>query len=680
MRRARIGRGYNAEMDYAEHGFLRAAALAPPVAIGDPHANAAAILAAYEAQASIGARLVVTPELAITGYTCEDLFSTDALLDGARDALLGLAERCGEAMLVAGAPWRLPDGRLVNAAFACQRGRILGAVPKSANPNYEEFYERRWFVPGGDAAVAEQTPLGAFEVRGDQLFNLGVARVGIELCEDLWAPEPPGVSHALAGAELIVNLSASNELVAKADYRRDLVRMQSARLLCGYLYAGSSATESVKDMVFGGHLLAAENGQLLDEAERFQLQGTSLTVDFDCAKLRHDRVRNATFAHSRRPAGYATVLAAPSRRPLRDARRRYAKHPFVPSDEGEFEARAREILAIQATGLARRMRAPHAGIERLVLGLSGGLDSTLALLVCLDALPANGLPLSALRAVTMPGPGTSAHTLATVQQLARATGAALLEIPIDAAVASHLQDIGHDGAHDVAFENAQARERTQALFDIANRERGLVVGTGDLSELALGWCTYNADHMAHYNVNCGVPKTLVAYLVRWHARHRADAALAAALQRVLETPITPELLPVDAAGQAQRTEAIVGPYELHDFFLYHLLRTGAGPRKILALAQLAFGDAYPLPELKRWLRVFIERFYASQFKRSTLPPGPKVGTVSLSPRGDWRMPDEASAAAVLATLDEIAGEERATEPAEAGQAPAVGAGRKAATA
>ena len=636
-------------MDYARHGFVRAAAVAPPVEVGNPAANAAAILAAYEAAAGADATLVVTPELAVTGYTCEDLFTTDQLLDDARDAVATLAGATGDAALFVGAPWRLADGRLVNAAFACQGGRILGAVPKSANPNHEEFYERRWFVSGADIRAAERCGDAAFEMRSDQLFDFGGARVGVEICEDLWVPEPPSAGHALAGAELIVNLSASNELVGKADYRRSLVCMQSARLICGYLYAGSGPTESVKDLVFGGHLIAAENGQLLDESPRFQLEGARLEVDFDCQKLRHDRVRNATFAHSPRTAGYARATADAAPRPLPKTKRRYAKHPFVPQDEQELGARAREILAIQATGLARRMRS--ADIRTLVVGLSGGLDSTLAFLVCMDALAANGLPLTALRAITLPGPGTSAHTLASAKALAATAGAPLQEIPIHAAVAGHLEDIGHDGRHDVAFENAQARERTQVLFDIANAAQGLVVGTGDLSELALGWCTYNADHMAHYNVNGGVPKTLVAYLVRWYGRHRADEGLAAVLTRVLETPITPELLPAEDGAIGQRTEAILGPYELHDFFLYHLLRTGAGAAKTLALAQLAFGADYSAAELARWLRVFLTRFYAAQFKRSALPPGPKVGTVSLSPRGDWRMPDEATPAAALAALD-----------------------------
>ena len=640
-------------MDYTEHGFFRVAAVAPPVEVGNPRANAAALLAAYGAEASAGASLVLTPELSVTGYTCEDLFTTDLLLEEARAALVEIARSSAEAALVVGAPWRLADGRLLNAAFVCLRGKVLGAVPKTANPNYEEFYELRWFASGADVAVVvNDEDLGRFEMRRDQIFDLWGFRFGVELCEDLWAPAQPSVGHALAGADMIVNLSASNELVAKADYRRDLVRMQSARLVCGYLYAGSGPTESVKDLVFGGHLIAAENGRLLGQSERFALDGARLAVDFDCKKLRHDRARNATFGHSPRSGTHVTVDTDPIwRRSLADTHRRYGRHPFVPQDEHEFDARAREVLAIQATGLASRMRS--ADIDNLVIGLSGGLDSTLAFLVSLDALELNGLGREALHAITMPGPGTSAHTNGTAKQLARAAGAAIREIAIDAAVQGHLKDICHDGAHDVTFENAQARERTQILFDIANRVGGLTVGTGDLSELALGWCTYNADHMAHYNVNASVPKTMIAYLVRWYGRHRASAPLAEVLHRVLETPITPELVPSPDGGIGQRTETILGPYELHDFFLYHLLRTGAGPAKIFALAGLAFESDYADGEIKRWLRVFFERFHGAQFKRTTLPPGPKVGTVSLSPRGDWRMPDEAAADAALDAIDAL---------------------------
>ncbi|MDE0053965.1 MAG: NAD(+) synthase, partial [Gammaproteobacteria bacterium] len=374
------------------------------------------------------------------------------------------------------------------------------------------------------------------------------------------------------------------------------------------------------------------------------------SVDFDWQRIRRERGHNSTFAGSPRGDAYP-VVASGARRCLSNTLRSYPKHPFVPDDEQEFDARARDVLAIQATGLARRLRA--AGSTNPVIGLSGGLDSTLAFLVCLDALALNGLGLDSLRAITMPGPGTSEHTNASAKQLAEAAGATIREIPIDGAVRAHLDDIGHNGTYDVTFENVQARERTQILFDVANQTRGVVVGTGDLSELALGWCTFNADHMAHYNVNASVPKSMVAYLVRWYGRHRAGAALAAVLERVLDTPITPELVPSESGALTQRTESIIGPYELHDFFLYHYIRTGAAPGKIYALAKLAFGEDYSGDEIRRWLKVFFRRFFEAQFKRTTLPAGPKVGTVSLSPRGDWRMPDEADANAALRSLEKL---------------------------
>ena len=638
-------------MDYAQYGFVRIAAVAPPVEIANPDANAAAIISRYTELVNQSVSLVVTPELSVTGYTCEDLFTTDQLIDDARHALAQIAAQTTDVALIVGAPWRLTDGRLVNAAFVCAGGRVRGAVPKSAHPNYDEFYERRWFASGENVVMAiDDAALGQFAVRRDQLFALGGTHFGIEICEDLWAPSPPSVEHALAGAEIIVNLSASNELVAKADYRRDLVRMQSARLICGYLYAGSGPTESTKDVVFGGHLLAAENGQMLEESMRFQLDGSDLVVEFDWQKLRHDRTHNTTFAESRRHHPYP-VVPTDVHVALAETQRSYYRHPFVPQDEHEFDARAQEILAIQATGLARRMRSTH--LDNLVIGLSGGLDSTLALLVCLDALASNGLASSACHAITMPGPGTTEHTNSTAKQLAETAGVAIKEIAIEAAVHQHLQDIEHGGAHDVTFENVQARERTQILFDIANDVGGLVVGTGDLSELALGWCTYNADHMAHYSVNASVPKTMIAYLVRWYARHRAPGPLAQVLDRVLGTPITPELLPSVDGEIGQHTEEIIGPYELHDFFLYHFLRTGAGPEKIYVLAVLAFANEYTGGDIKRWLEVFFQRFYQYQFKRTTLPPGPKVGTVSLSPRGDWRMPDEADVTAALAVIKQL---------------------------
>ena len=636
-------------MDYSKFGFVRAAAAAPRVRVADPASNAEALLDGYRELAARGASLVVTPELGITGYSCEDLFGADDLLSAAREALARIAGETGDAALVVGAPWRLPDGRLLNAGFVCAGGRVVGAVPKSALPNHEEYYEKRWFTSGEDVAVAvDDERLGRFAMNPRQLFDIGGARFAVEVCEDLWSPMPPSAGHALAGADIVVNLSASNELVAKADYRRDLVRMQSARLVCGYLYASSGPTESTKDVVYGGHLLAAENGWMLGESERFLLDGGSLAVDFDCQRLRRERARNSTFSGSRRGDAYPVVISG-ARQRLEDTLRRYPKHPFVPDDEHEFDARAKDVLAIQATGLARRLRA--AGSTHPVIGLSGGLDSTLAFLVCLDALALNDLSAESLHAITMPGPGTTDHTNASAKRLAKAAGAAIREISIEQAVRSHLDDIGHDGAYDVTFENVQARERTQILFDVANQTGGIVVGTGDLSELALGWCTFNADHMAHYNVNASVPKTMVAYLVRWYGRHRAGAELAAVLERVLDTPITPELVPSESGAVAQKTEAIIGPYELHDFFLYHYMRTGAAPDKIYALARLAFAEDYSGEDIRRWLKVFFRRFFAAQFKRTTLPAGPKVGTVALSPRGDWRMPDEADASAALKSLE-----------------------------
>ena len=637
-------------MDYSKFGFVRAAAAAPCVRVADPASNAETLLDGYRELAARGASLVVTPELGITGYSCEDLFGADDLLSAAREALARIAGETGDAALVVGAPWRLPDGRLLNAGFVCAGGRVVGAVPKSALPNHEEYYEKRWFASGEDVAVAvDDERLGRFAMNPRQLFDIGGARFAVEVCEDLWSPMPPSAGHALAGADIVVNLSASNELVAKADYRRDLVRMQSARLVCGYLYASSGPTESTKDVVYGGHLLAAENGWMLGESERFLLDGGSLAVDFDCQRLRRERARNSTFSGSRRGDAYPVMMSGVRRR-LEDTLRRYPKHPFVPGDEHEFDARAKDVLAIQATGLARRLRA--ADSTHPVIGLSGGLDSTLAFLVCLDALALNDLSAESLHAITMPGPGTTDHTNATAKRLAKAAGAAIREISIEQAVRSHLDDIGHDGAYDVTFENVQARERTQILFDVANQTGGIVVGTGDLSELALGWCTFNADHMAHYNVNASVPKTMVAYLVRWYGRHRAGAELAAVLERVLDTPITPELVPSESGAVAQKTEAIIGPYELHDFFLYHYMRTGAASDKIYALARLAFAEDYSGEDIGRWLKVFFRRFFAAQFKRTTLPAGPKVGTVALSPRGDWRMPDEADASAALKSLEQ----------------------------
>ncbi len=636
--------------DFAELGFLRVAAVAPKLALADPELNADRIGGHLRALAEDGVSLALFPELCLTGYSCEDLFFSAALHRQVRQALLTLAPASRRIACVVGAPWTTADGRLVNCAVVLAGGNVKGMVPKTVLPNYGEFYERRWFASGEGIDEAVSDPdLGAFRICREQLFRVGPVEVGIEVCEDLWAPEPPGIRHCLAGAELILNPSASDELVAKAAYRRDLVHMASARGICGYLYAGSGPMESTKDVVFGGHLIACENGQILGESERFSFQPRTLVTELDVERLRHDRMQNTTFAGAARPAAYHRVDALTRLAPLTGLQRTFDPHPFVPRDEAQFDARASEILRIQSTGLARRVLA--SGSRTLVIGLSGGLDSTLAFLVCLDALEALGMPRNRLHALTLPGPGTSQHTLDSARQLAAAAGVELAEISISEAVKQHLADLGHQSTEDVVFENAQARERTQILFDYGNANHGIVVGTGDLSELALGWCTYNADQMAGYNVNASVPKTMMKYLVRWYAQHRAGEPLARVLARILDTPISPELLAADDTGITQYTEDIIGPYELHDFFLFHFVRNGFGARKIFHLASLAFSGRYEPAVIRSWLETFFRRFFAQQFKRTALPPGPKVGTVSLSPRGDWRMPDEASARACLVEIE-----------------------------
>ena len=639
-------------MNYADLGYLRVAAASPMVTIGDPQANADTICSVINGLTQEATAIGVFPELCLTGYTAEDLFFSDALLHASRKALASVVQRNTLPICAVGLPWRLADGRLLNCAAIISGNRLMGMVPKSVQPNYGEFYDLRWFSPGADIAeTIIDTELGQFQIRRDQLFELAGHRIGVEICEDLWSPQPPGIIASLAGADILINLSASNELIAKAHYRRDLIRMASASGICAYIYASAGAFESSKDTVFGGHCLVAENGQLIAESERFVLHNQQLVVDIDTARLAHDRVQNKSFTSAPRPTPYRINYNEHAIPELTELLREYSPHPFVPSDEHEFDARAQEILNIQATGLARRMKA--ARCEQLVIGLSGGLDSTLAFLVCLDALNKLGLAPAQLSALTMPGPGTTSRTHNNARRLTDAGQVMLEEIPIQAAVDQHLADLKHNGEHDLVFENAQARERTQILFNYANKVGGLVVGTGDLSELALGWCTFNADHMASYNVNASVPKTMMAYLVRWYATHRAEKALAEVLYDVLQTPISPELLPPKEGEISQHTESIVGPYELHDFFLFHYLRFGASPEKIFTLACRSFNGQYDRAEIKHWLQQFFQRFFSQQFKRTTLPPGPKVGSVSLSPRGDWRMPDEASAEQILASIAQL---------------------------
>ncbi len=637
-------------VNFQDFGYLRTAAVAPVLTLANPAANAKTIIKHLRDLEKQKVAIALFPELCLTGYSCEDLFFSTSLRQQVVTALNSIAKATSNIIAVVGAPWRTSDDRLLNVAVILAGGQVRGMVPKTAHPNYAEFYERRWFVAADDLDEELTEFNNDARISRQQIFQCGDRQFAVEICEDLWAPSSPGAAHSLAGAELMLNLSASNELVSKADYRRDLVRMTSAQRICGYLYASSGAMESSKDVVFGGHCLAAESGALLGESERFSLGAQQLIVDFDFNKLGHDRLHNNSFMNAPRPGGYRRVALNASKHKLTKLTRHYPAHPFVPSDIEHRDANASEILNIQATGLARRMLA--ARTQGLVIGLSGGLDSTLAFLVCLAALDKLNLPLKNLHALTLPGPGTSKKTKTNAHALAEAAGVALKEISIAAAVKQHLSDLEHQKT-DVVFENAQARERTQILFNYANKVGGIVVGTGDLSELALGWCTYNADQMANYNVNASVPKTLVSSLVNWYARERSNPKLAKVLGKVLATPISPELLPLKGGEIAQETEAIIGPYELHDFFLHHWLRNGFTPSKIFHLALVAFQGSYSRTVIKKWLRLFFARFFSQQFKRTTAPPGPKVGSVSLSPRGDWRMPDEADASAMLAEIDAL---------------------------
>lgn len=642
--------------DWGRLGFVRVSAVAPPVAIADPAANATAIAAWARRAAEESSALVCFPELALTGYTCEDLFLTSDLHHRTDAAIESLCAATADlpCTIVVGAPLHAPDGRRYNAALVLQRGRVHGAVPKIHLPNAAEFYERRWFVPGGSVDTTLLVGgLPPFRLCASQLFRAGALTFGIEVCEDLWSPEPPSGALALGGALVVLNPSASNELVAKSEYRRDLVRQQSARTIGAYVYAGSGPTESTKDLVFGGHTLVAENGTLLAEGERFVLEGTMVHADLDLDRITNERGRNTTWSTApTRPAPAVVDLApAPS---LHDLRRTVGRTPFVPDDPRSVDERAHEILAIQATGLARRLLAAHS--ERAVIGVSGGLDSTLALLVSVEAMRRLGRDNDHIVAITMPGFGTTVRTRSAADELMARLGVDARTIAIGPAVEQHFRDIGHPAdRHDVVFENSQARERTQILFDVANQVNGIVVGTGDLSELALGWATYNADHMGNYGVNAAVPKTLVRHLVRWWARTQADDATREVLLAIADTPVSPELLPPDEHGEiAQLTEEVVGPYELHDFFLFHTVRNGFEPHKVRALARHAFDGAFDHATIDRWLRTFLLRFHRQQFKRTTLPPGPKIGSVSLSPRGDLRMPDEVDPTALVAFLDDPA--------------------------
>ena len=636
------------------HGFIKVAAATPDIRVANVDYNKGQIIKQMDEAAEAGAKIIVFPELCITGYTCSDLFLQDILLNSAKKALVEIAEHTKnlDALVFVGAPIAV-GGELYNVAAALNHGNILGFTTKSFLPNYGEFYEMRQFRPG--PKKAEKILFGGKEIPfGPQLLfvenQMANLIVSAEICEDVWSPVPPSIEAAREGATVIVNCSASDETIGKASYREALISGQSARLISGYIYANAGEGESTTDLVFGGHNLIAENGTILAEAKRFS--NGIIYTEFDVQKIANERRKNTTFTETqehvlpRIPFGLEqteTILT-----------RTFPSRPFVPRDDQERAKRCEEILTIQAMGLKKRLAHTHA--KSAIVGISGGLDSTLALLVTAKAFDALGLERSGITAVTMPCFGTTDRTYQNACKMSLKVGATLREVRIGDAVMQHFKDIGHDPQdHSVTYENSQARERTQVLMDIANQTGGLVIGTGDMSELALGWATYNGDHMSMYGVNASVPKTLVRHLVHYYADTCEDPSLKEVLYDVLDTPVSPELLPPKDGEIAQKTEDLVGPYELHDFFLYYFLRMGYEPGKIYRIAKLSFAGEYDDETIYKWLRTFCWRFFSQQFKRSCLPDGPKVGTVALSPRGDWRMPSDACVALWIQNLEKEAG-------------------------
>ena len=638
-------------------GFIKVAALTPKVTVADTQANRKEICRLMDEAEAKGAKILVFPELCITGYTCGDLFYQQVLLREAKKELLAIAKytQRKDYLAFVGLPLEY-NGKLYNVAAAVIQGKVLGLVPKTHIPNYNEFYERRHFAPGMKqpvpVALDEDTvvPMGTrvlFQCR--QMPEL---KIGAEICEDVWAPNPPGVEHALAGATLLVNLSASDETTGKDMYRKSLVTGQSGRLICGYVYCSAGDGESTQDVVYSGHNLIAENGTLLAESRRFCNE--SIYTELDMVRLNEERRRMSTFMTS--DESYINVEFS-----LKEEKTELTRFvdpaPFVPGNKADREKRCEEIFMIQAMGLKKRLEHTHAATA--VVGISGGLDSTLALLVMVKAFDLIGKDHKDIVAVTMPGFGTTDRTYDNAVSLIKSLGATFREVSIVDSVRVHFKDIGQDEAvHDVTYENGQARERTQILMDIANKSGGMVIGTGDMSELALGWATYNGDHMSMYGVNASVPKTLVRHLVCYYADTCADETLQKVLYDVLDTPVSPELLPPEDGKISQKTEDIVGPYELHDFFLYYILRFGCTPKKIYRLANYAFAGTYDTETIQKWLKTFYRRFFSQQFKRSCLPDGPKVGTVAVSPRGDLRMPSDASARIWMEELEHLDDEEQ----------------------
>ena len=636
------------------HGFVKVAAMSPKIKVADPGYNAGQIIAGMEEASEQDAKIVVFPELCLTGYTCTDLFLQKRLLDEAREQLINVADASdgNDALIFVGLPFEWKN-KLYNVAAVIHNGHVAGLVPKTCLPGYAEFYETRHFVSGPRRPVTAMIDGSAVPMGSELLFSaedMGELTVGCELCEDVWVPDTPSTHHALAGATVIVNLSASDETVAKEEYRRQLVAMTSARLISAYIYSSAGEGESSQDLVFGGHGLIAENGSILAEAERFHSR--NIYTEIDVQRISHERRRMTTYGSAAEAEdGYQTVMWRPD---IEDTEltRRFYMEPFVPSDPAKRKKRCEEILNIQACGLKKRYE--HTGSKSAVIGLSGGLDSTLALIVTARAFDMLGMDHKNIETVTMPCFGTTDRTYSNACKLAEALGTTLKEVRISEAVNIHFRDIAQDpSVHDVTYENCQARERTQVLMDIANKDGGLVIGTGDMSELALGWATYNGDHMSMYGVNVGVPKTLVRHLVKYAADTCGQEGLEAVLDDVLATPVSPELLPPVDGKISQKTEDLVGPYELHDFFLYYMLRCGFEPGKIYRIALTAFEGKYDADTIRKWMKAFYRRFFSQQFKRSCLPDGPKVGSVALSPRGDWRMPSDASSAAWMKQVDEL---------------------------
>ena len=638
------------------YGFVKVAAAVPHVQVADCFYNIQQMEGLMRQASDKGVQIIAFPEMSVTAYTCLDLFVQQTLLKNAEQALLKLVSDTADLniLTIAGAPL-VTENRLINAAIAFQAGKILGVVPKTYIPNYKEFQEQRWFTSATElrdktVSIGDRTyPLGSH-----LLFTAGQVKVGIEICEDLWVPVPPSSLLAMEGANILVNISASNELIGKHHYLRSLICQQSARCMAGYVYASAGFGESSTDLVFAGNGIIAENGTLLEESPRFTMQEQLVISEIDIENLQNDRQVNTSFMH-----GTSTLLADEtitipfvlsenSGQPV--LTRSVDPHPFTPSGDA-LKERCEEIFQIQVAGLAKRIVHTHS--RTAVVGISGGLDSTLALLVTVMTFDALNIPRNQILGITMPGFGTTDRTYTNACDLIRSLGVTLKEISIKDACLQHFKDISHNpSVHDVTYENSQARERTQILMDVANQENGMVIGTGDLSELALGWATYNGDHMSMYGVNGSIPKTLVRYLVEWVAHNRVDEASRATLLDIVDTPISPELIPADENGNIkQKTEDLVGPYELHDFFLYHFLRFGSSPAKIYFLAQQAFGGSYDKETIRKWLHTFFRRFFQQQFKRSCLPDGPKVGSVSLSPRGDWRMPSDAMATLWLKEIE-----------------------------